>query len=122
MYYNKTKFIIHPINKSCTISSKPSSTNNIEFQIKNFIDTSYPKNKVIHLVFNVLRKHNLINDDLFFIKFPNIHVADFVSFINNRFGKKEKTDSNMLKLCKYLQTYNFPRIALKNPVAINYLT
>jgi hypothetical protein len=121
MYYNKTKFIIHPVNKPCNLSSLPTS-NNIESQIKNFIENSYPKNKMIYLVFNVLTKNKLINDDLFFVQFPNIHVADFCSFLLNRFGKKEKTDLNLLKLCKYLKNYTFPKIALKNPVAIDYLT
>jgi hypothetical protein len=39
------------------------------------------------MVFKILQPLNLIDNNLFFTSFPNIHVADFCSFINNKFEK-----------------------------------
>lgn len=128
MFANQQKFVIHPMNKPCidelSTSDQQHYSNNIENLIANFLSISYPKNKVLHLVFSILVKQKLINDELFFIDFSTVHVADFCAFINNRFGKKDKTDVNMLKLCKFLQSKSIklPRVSLKNPVAQKYFT
>jgi hypothetical protein len=126
MFANQQKFVIHPVNKYCE-SIKKNETNEIEpveNQINEYLLTSYPKNKVFPLVFKTLLKHNIINSDLFFNPFPNIHIADFCAFLNNRFGKKHTTDYKMMKLCKYLQnnSIKFPKVAVKNPVAQKILS
>lgn len=108
MFANQQKFVIHPSNEFCADKNFKNS-NETENQIILFLKNTYPKNKMLALVFKPLIKENLIGEDLFFHDFANIHVADFCVFVNNRFGKSDKTDTNMLKLCKYLQkkTLNF---------------
>lgn len=127
MFANQQKFIIHKPNKYCdTMKDNTNVSENslIEDQILKFLNTTYPKNKYLPFVFKILVKKNVINDTLFFDHDHNIHIADFCAFINNRFGKKESTNPNMLKLCKYLQnkSVKFPKIAIKNPIAQNFLT
>jgi hypothetical protein len=87
-----------------------------------FIAKTYPKQKYLPLVFSILEKHNLIDDNLFFIPFQ-LHVADVCAFLNNRFGKILTTDLRYIKLCKFLQSHKikFPKISIKNPVAQKYL-
>ena len=123
MFTNNEKFTIHKFNKPCNLQPNDNTIKSdnliIKDQIDNFLSISYPKNKSLHLIFNIFLKHNLINDDLFFKMIPNIHIADFCSFINNRFDKDTKPNKEMIKLCKYLQTQSirFPKVAIKNPVA-----
>jgi hypothetical protein len=75
------------------------------------------------MVFKILQPLNLIDNNLFFTSFPNIHVADFCSFINNKFEKNGGTDQKFIKLCKFLRSnqIKFPKIAIKNPVAQKYV-
>jgi len=125
MFANHQKYVIHEVNKLCDSKvSVPDNESSIKEQIENFLSTSYPKNKHLHLMFNIFSKHDLINEELFFKALPNIHIADFCSFINNRFDKQEKVNKDMLKLCKYLQakSIRFPKVAIKNPVAQKLLT
>lgn len=132
MFGNQEVFVIHKKNQLCTASSPPSSSSSssspsfslLESDINEFLTYAYPKNKKLSLIFNILVKQNLINHDLFFKSFPNIHIADFCSFINNRFGEKNKNNSVMVKFCKYLNSLGvkLPKIAIKNPVAIKILS
>jgi hypothetical protein len=126
MFATQQKFIIHRDNESCEQDSDNKivvTSNVINDNVYEYLNQTFPKNKNIHLVFKILLKHNLIDDTLFFSNFKNIHIADFCSFINNRFGKKETTNVNMVKLCKYLNNLKirFPKISIKNPVAQNML-
>jgi len=122
MFSNKEKFIIHKSNEPCgnlqQQDNPDSSTDVIDF-----IKKTYPKQKYLALVFEIMNNHNLIDVNLFFIAFPNLHVADVVSFFNNRFDKSDTSDARYLKLCKYLRQkkIRFPKCAIKNPVAQKYV-
>jgi len=135
MYLNKQVFVIHPKNKPCNQPKKEDYHNSsssdissskilsIDQQISDFLQSTYPKQKHLPYVFNILNSHNLFDKNLFFVQFSNIHIADLCAFLNNRFGKTDSTDSRFIKLCKYLQSINIklPKIAIKNPVAVKYL-
>lgn len=130
MFANQQKFIIHNMKESCDLSisndvnQNETNFNDIENQVNKFLQDSYPKNKMLPLVMKILLNHTMIDSDLFFVQFNNIHIADFCSFINNRFGKKEQTNPSMFKLCKFIQNkaIRFPKIAIKNPIAQKLLT
>lgn len=128
MFVNKTKYVIHKYNTPCgpLLATNDNTTihTDIENKISSFLTQTYPKNKYLNLVFNILSKNNLINIDLFFTDFQKMHIVDFCAFINNRFGKKEKTDVQILKLCKFLRikSIKFPKVCIKNPVALQLLT
>ena len=122
MFSNNTVFVIHPKNKPCGQQLKNSS-DTLNDQVFEFIKNTYPKQKYLAMVFKILQPLNLIDNNLFFTSFPNIHVADFCSFINNKFEKNGATDQKFIKLCKYLRSkqIKFPKIAIKNPVAQKYV-
>lgn len=125
MFSNDMKFVIHPTNTACCShprSSEPSS--DTKTQVLNFLKESYPKNKHLPLLFGILLAQNLINNNLFFVNFEKIHIADFCSFILNRFLTREKSDPNMIKFCKYLKSRNIhlPKICIKNSIASSLLT
>jgi len=125
MFSNNTIFVIHRASKTCTNDSKEKINTPILYnKIKEFLTELYPKNKTLHLAFKILTNYNMINDELFFHEFPSIHIADFVSFINNRFAKKDRIDAKLLKLCKYIQNkgVRLPKITVRNPVAADILT
>ena len=119
MFYNNLIYVIHQQNDSCIESNVQIKSD----AVTDFISKTYPKQKLLPLVFNIIEKQNLIDENLFFIEFPSIHVADVCSFFNNRFGKIQTTDSGYIKLCKYLQSrqIKLPKVGLKNPVAQKYL-
>ena len=121
MFANKETFIIHRADQDCSHSSGSNDETTDNTLVSDFVQSTYPKQKYLKIVATILEKHDLINEDLFFIQFDNIHLADFLSFINNRFEKKKNT--NLIKLCKVLQTENvkFPNVCIKNPVAKKYL-
>ncbi len=79
-----------------------STEEKVNTAISDFIQSTYPKQKYLKIVANIFEKHNLVNDDLFLVNFTDIHLADFCSFTNNKFDKKENV--RMIKLCKYIQT------------------
>lgn len=127
MFANQQKFVIHKLSDPCDSKSNDpnvSSSNRIKSQINEFLLTRYPKNKNLDIIFNIMIKHDLINEDLFFVPMPALHVADFCSFVNNRFDKPETTKKDMIKFCKYLnsKSIKFPKITVKNPVAQKLLT
>jgi hypothetical protein len=122
MFVNNEKFAIHPIDQPCSLENNNISLEGefpIQNQVHDFLVNTYPKNKLLPLVFSNLVKNNLIDSDLFFIDFPKIHIADFCTFINNRFGKKNKFNVQLLKLCKFIRSkqIKFPSICIKNPIA-----
>lgn len=124
MFLNNERFVIHKINKYCTALQNTTTPPEPEQDIHAFITTTFPKHKFLPLVVTQLNQHQLVNKStMVFQPFPNIHIADFCSFINNTFGKLEKTESKFIKLCKYLQSKGllFPKISIKNPVAQKYL-
>jgi hypothetical protein len=120
MFANKHSYIIHESNQYCSMPEETiSDTSNMS--VLDFINSTYPKQKFLKIVANILVKHNLINNELFFKEFHNIHVADFCAYINNRFEKQENT--RLVKLCKMLQNKNvkFPHVCIKNLTARRYL-
>jgi hypothetical protein len=127
MFVNKDIYSIHLLNQPCCLPEKnllTSSDNpDVQKQMNQFLLDNYPKQKFLNIVFNMLVKKNLINEDLFFESFSTIHIADFCSFINNRFDKNDKPNSRLIKLCKYLQSkkIKFPIVCIKNPNARKYL-
>ena len=120
MFANKQTYIIHDAEQDC---SQPlgSSEEKINSAVSDFIQTTYPKQKYLKIVAKILEKQNLVNEDLFFLNFPEIHLADFCSFINNRFEKKENV--RLTKLCKFIQSQKiqFPNVCIKNSSAKKYL-
>jgi hypothetical protein len=120
MFANKQTFIIHDAEQDCS-QVLGSTEDKINTAVSDFIQSTYPKQKYLKIVANILEKHNLVNDDLFFINFTDIHLADFCSFINNKFDKQENT--RLIKLCKALQTQKirFPNVCIKNSRAKKYL-
>jgi hypothetical protein len=124
MLTSQQKFIIHPDNQPCSLTSYASSSVSneseiIKNEIEDYLQTSYPKNKHLFWVFKILLSHDMINSSLFFKMLPNLHVADFCTFLNNKFDKPEKVNHDMIKFCKYLQknSIKLPRITVKNPIA-----
>ena len=126
MFSNGEKFIIHKVSEPCGLTNTESSDENFtpHQNVMEFIKETYPKQKYLPLVFDIIEKHNSFFDaNLFCIPFPNIHVADLCSFFLNRFGKNDNTDSRYIKLCRYLQKkgIKLPKISIKNPIAQKYL-
>lgn len=123
MFVNNKMYIIHDIEQDCSSLSDEnlSSSESKIPPVLEFIISTYPKQKYLKIVGNVLIKHVLLNQDLFFISFENIHLADFCAYINNRFDKND--NPRLIKLCKMLhgQSIRFPNICIKNPMAKKYL-
>lgn len=119
MFAVNETYIIHP---SKTFCQEESNISSVETQLNEYLTMSYPKNKHLPIVFKILIDKSVVSKDLFFTNFPNIHVADFCSFINNRFGKKETTIPDLIKLCKYLKkkSIKLPKTCIKNPTAQKY--
>jgi hypothetical protein len=119
MFANKHTYTIHESNQYCSMPEEESISDNTS--VSDFINSTYPKQKFLKIVGNILVKHSLITDDLFFKDFLNVHVADFCAYINNRFEKQENT--RLIKLCKMLQSKNikFPHVCIKNMTARRYL-
>jgi len=120
MFANKQTFLIHNADQDCSqaLGSTEEKTNTA---ISDFIQSNYPKQKYLNIVAKILEKHNLLNDDLYFLNSANIHLADFCSFINNRFIKNENV--RLIKLCKFIQSQKirFPNVCIKNSNAKKYL-
>jgi len=120
MFANKQTFLIHDAEQDCSQPLR-STEEKINTAIYDFIQSTYPKQKYLKIMAKILEKHNLVNDDLFFINFTDIHLADFCSFINNKFDKKENV--RLIKLCKFIQNQKirFPNVCIKNSRAKKYL-
>lgn len=127
MFLNQKHFVIHAKNKPCQqindSKNSDSNTNDINHQVVDFLQKTYPKQKYLPIIFKILESHNLIDENLFFTDFPNIHMADLCSFVNNSFAKPTSTDAKFIKFCKFLHAkgIRFPKISIKNPVAQKYL-
>jgi hypothetical protein len=124
MFSNKEKFIIHKSDESCQTSpshGEENLTDSTHNAVIEFIKKTYPKQKYLTLVFEIMNNHNLIDASLFLIAFPNLHVADVCAFFNNRFDKN--IDSRYKKFCKFLRQkkIRFPKVAIKNPIAQKYV-
>lgn len=121
MFANKEVFVIHRADQDCSQPSESGEETSSNTAVSDFIIVNYPKQRFLKIVATILEKNNLVNSDLFFESFPQIHVADFIAFINNRFDKKENV--SLTKLCKFMQTkrIKFPQICIKNGRAKKYL-
>lgn len=121
MFANKQLFVIHKADQDCSQTSSGVNDDTNCKAITDFVQSTYPKQKYLKIVATILEKHDLINEDLFFLNFANIHLADFLSFINNRFDKKK--NNPLTKLCKFIQGQNikFPNVCIKNATAKKYL-
>jgi len=122
MFASKQLFVIHEADQSCSQESGFSQEPPNNTHVSEFIQETYPKQKYLTLVGKLLEKNNLINDDLFFVDFNDVHLADFCAFINNRFDKK-KENTRMTKLCKFIQSkrVRFPNVCIQNVRAKKYL-
>jgi hypothetical protein len=124
MYTNGQRFIIHLSNTTCgTSKTKDEPIQNISSDVDNLVTILYPKQKSLFLVTKLLLKHNTINQDLYFLDEPSVHLADFLRFLNNRFDKNIKPNVHILKLCKIFQSKSIrlPNACIKNPLAKKYL-
>jgi len=122
MFANKQVYVIHEVDQNCSQESGSSQEPSVN-HVSDFIDSTYPKQKkYLALVGKILEKHNLINDDLFFVDFNDVHIADFFSFINNSFDK-QKENTRLTKVCKFMQSKNirFANVCVKNIRAKKYL-
>lgn len=129
MFANNKKFVIHSEDELCDSISNTNEQNtqqesSIEHDIKEYLSNAYPKSKNLFLVSKIFIQNELLNSNLFFKKFPNIHLADFFAYINNKFDKQKETNTPMIKFCKYLQKekIKLPRIVIKNPNAQKLLS
>jgi hypothetical protein len=120
MFANKQTFLIHDAEQDCSRTLEPTEEKT-NTDVSEFIQSTYPKQKYLKIVATILEKNNLINHDLFFLNFTDIHLADFCSFINNKFDKKENI--RLIKLCKFIQSQKirFPNVCIKNSKAKKYL-
>ena len=124
MFSNSEKFIIHKAEEPCGPSATElSEIPSPQHHVMEFIKETYQKQKYLSVAFAILAKHNLFDENLFCVPFPNIHLADVCSFFLNRFGKNDNTDSRYIKFCNFLQKkgIKLPKISIKNPVAQKYL-
>lgn len=129
MFTNDLVFTIHLKNKPCAADEHNSlemPSNTVYQQVDEFTNLYPKRKKLLMLVFQILIKNDLINDDLFFNPFPKLHIADFASFIMNRWGtnKAQTLDPSLVRFCKFLKSRNIilPRVAVKNPLALGLLT
>lgn len=130
MFANGNTFLIHPDTQPCNPPEEIHNDNDnnknalIAHDVKEYLTSVYPKNKNMYIVANVLLKNNLLDSTLFFVNTKNIHLADFCSYIMNKFDKPNTTNITLLKFCKQLQKMQirFPKIVLKNPVAQKILS
>jgi len=122
MLLNKQQFVIHPADQNCSHPyDSDEETRGSTHPVSEYILKKYPKAKFLDLAASILEKNSLLNEDLYFIDFPKIHLADFCAYINNRFNKTE--DVALTKLFKFMRSKNvkFPGITIKNPLAKKYL-
>jgi hypothetical protein len=121
------KFIIHKFSEPCDLhennNNDPNYNSNISHPANDFVAKTYPKQKYLSLAIDILNRNNLIDHNLYFIHFPNMHLVDVCAFFNNRFGKHKTTDAKLIKLCKFLKKkqIKFPKVSIKNPVAQTYI-
>jgi len=124
MFVNNTIFVVHPAHEFCAPSTKDTNvpTDN-KLSVVDYIKSLYPKQKFLPLFFEILTKHNCIDENFYLNDFPNIHVTDLCVFLNNKFLKEKKIDQRFLKMCKWFQSQNirFPNSSIKNPYAQKYL-
>lgn len=118
MFVDNTEYVIHQADQPCGLSQEQNLSETTKHQVLDFIHLMYPKQKFLTLVFNPIIHHNLLTNDLYFNDFPNVHVADFCTFLNNRFCKKD-ISAKFVKLSKYLRGkgLRFPKVSIKNPMA-----
>jgi len=122
MFANKNVYIIHEVDQYCVMPKEDKSNNKTPpIPVLDFISNTYPSQKFLKIVGNILVKHDILNSDLFFKENNAIHLADFLAYINNRFDKQENT--RMTKLCKMLQSKNikFPCVCVRNNLAKRFL-
>ena len=118
MFLDNTIYVIHNKDQPCGQKIQSSSELSSKKHVIDFIKMMYPKQKFLTLVFEPMVQQELINDDLFFKDHPQVHIADFCSFINNRFAKNN-FPPKITKLCKYLNAMGlrFPKVSIKNAEA-----
>lgn len=118
MFAQNQIFSIHPANIICGQSTS-SSTNSLTNSLQEFLKTNYPKQKLLTLIFEPLLEKNLINNNLYFTVDNNVHIVDFIRFLNNRFEKNDKPPTHLKLLVKTLQQENirFPVTCVNNPLA-----
>jgi hypothetical protein len=119
MFCQNQVFSIHPQNTPCGKPPSTSQFSTLANSVQNFLHTHYPKQKFLNILFTPLIEKDLINSNLYFKAFNKIHIIDFISWINNRFEKKDKPPGPLKNLIKHLQSENvhFPSVCLKNPLA-----
>ena len=138
MLLNGDKFIIHKLSEPCDLLNDTTEHNNNHnnnnnnnntdsdsiHPAKEFVIKTYPKQKYLLFVVDILNSKNLIDHNLYCTSLSQkIHLADVFAFFNNRFGKHESTDPKLIKFCKSLQRHDvkFPKVSIKNPVAQKYV-
>jgi len=121
MFLGGEKYIIHKLSEPCDLLPIEQNVN-INDDIhpaKEYVNSTYPKQKHLKFAIDIIERNNLIDHNLYFIAFPDLHLADVCAFFNNRFKNQKSTDPRIIKLCKFIQTskIKFPKVSIKNPVA-----
>lgn len=126
MFSNKSIYVLHEKNTVCGKEREPDSEqfDPVNQELLEFVKETYKNPKHLKILANILSKKKLINNELCFVFNDQIHVADFFSYINNRFDKNDKpTDVRIFKLCKMFKEnkIKLPYSCIKNIAARKYL-
>jgi hypothetical protein len=119
MFVQNQIFTIHLKSEYCSPPTPASRAVSLKDSIFAFIHTHFPKHKFLTLAFLPLIEKNFINENLYFQQDENVHIVDFIRWLNNKFDKKEKPPPYLKMIIKNLQMekIRFPLACVQNPLA-----
>jgi superfamily I DNA and/or RNA helicase len=119
MFVQNQIFTIHLKNQFCSPPTAASLSDSLTDSLNNFLKTHYPKQKFLNLAFIPLIEKDLINDKFFFKIDENVHIVDFIRWLNNKFDKSVKPPPHLKSIIKNMQTekIRFPFSCVQNPLA-----
>jgi len=119
MFASGITYVIHDENKPCGQSLPTQTAFQLSEAITKFLNTTYPKQKLLPLVLNILLQKDLITDEFYFKDHNNVHIIDFCRYILNKFDKNDKPNPALKNLIKTLQAnqVRFPNACISNPMA-----
>lgn len=125
MFSQNTLFTIHLSTELC---GQPSTTQAPSYplreSVKLFLSNNYPKMKLLPIVFDILIDNNMINDQFYFVDHPEVHILDFIRYINNRFTPEN--DKPPIQISKLLKSFSslgvrLPQACVLNQTARKYI-
>jgi len=80
--------------------------------------------KLLPIVFDILIDNNMINDQFYFVDHPEVHILDFIRYINNRFTPEN--DKPPIQISKLLKSFSslgvrLPQACVLNQTARKYI-